>query len=303
MTTQTPTSPAHSIDDADKTRTATVVKAATYVVIPRESNTPSKVVARDIAATIGNDGPIHLCREIRIGGDPSDVLAAAYVEGDNATGVTESWTAPIEWLASELDGDVASRMANRLVVRVPWPPRPEAEMTLLLARLSSPGVRPAVHVPVAAVDEVFHYFNRLALGWIALPHPTEADRWSEALSRLCRLWCFDPRTTTAMEPIVSAYRLALSQRLHPGQVGWECRVVDAATRQIVRVLPWSPSVHAALIATPAAATSVALERLQVTEERWALELSELLQRFDVNRLGEIARAPSVAAPSEADHDA
>jgi hypothetical protein len=201
--------------------------------------------------------------------------------------VDETWTAPLGWLQSALDGGVVEPLASRLVVRVPWPLGAVAETALLLARLSCASARIAVDVDPSGGGEVFSYMNRLGFPWIAVP-PTGAGASGidHALARLGRTWLFDRRTQVAMEPLVHALPTIMGRALGRDPVRWRYRAVDALTGDVATDI-WSPSVHAML---RAGAPISSLGPVAALDAAWIDELVEACASLDLDALREVVGA-------------
>lgn len=208
-------------------------------------------------------------------------LPPAPAERDGCT-VEEAWVTDLNGLQRVLatGGDAA---VGRLVVRLAWPLTPMDEATLLLARVRHPGLRLAVQVPPSAAEEVFYYLDCVGLPWLALPQPegTIAE-WIAAMRRLLRLWLFEPRSCTPMEPILSAFRIfCLSLR---APIRWRLQLVDCPQTGPAAVspwLPWTPSFHTALVAGGSAVIDPAADD-------WAHDLPRLCAELDGATLAALA---------------
>lgn len=272
---------------------------ATYLLVP-----PGVDASRAaLIERLSTNGPVHLCRELGDGRDAPDIPVGDDSRATEARQVDESWAAPVEWLRPALDRGSLAGPGRRIVVRMTWPPAADVDTALLQARLACPDVRVAVRVRRGFADEIFQYFDRLGLAWIAQP---DADGADDVVARLAELWCVDRRTTTAMEPALSLFRLALAARLRPAPSGWRCRVVDAATWHTGEPLSWSASLHAALTAEPYVATARDAARFEALDQRWTREVVAIAQRLDLARLTELAQprtaasaSPTAAAPGRA----
>ncbi|MBI2204189.1 MAG: YcaO-like family protein [Candidatus Rokubacteria bacterium] len=265
---------------------------ATYLVVPPGLDCSRDALIDRLSAD-GIDGPVHVCRELgeRVDAPDSDRDAPSGAPAERH--VDESSAAPAESLVPALDRGWLSR-GRRLVVRLTWPPTSDVDTALLRARLACPDVRVAVSVRRAIADDIFQYLDRLGLAWIALAEPDGAD---DVVARLCELWCRDRRTTTAMEPAVSVFRLALAAHLRPAPARWRCRIVDAATWQATEPVSWSPSLHAAVIAAPTVATTRDAARLDALDERWTRELVAVARRLDLARLTRLAQHATARTPT------
>lgn len=205
--------------------------------------------------------------------------------------VEEAWVTDLNGLEHVLatggDADV-----GRLVVRLAWPLTPMDEATLLQARVRHPGLRLAVPLPPSAAEEVFYHLDCLGLPWLALPEPEGAiDEWVAAMRRLLRLWLFEPRSCTPMEPTLSAFRIfCLSLR---APVRWRLQVVDCQRTGPAAVSPWllwTPALHTALVAGGSAGIDPAADD-------WAHDLPRLCADLDRETL--VALAPAMLSSPKA----
>jgi hypothetical protein len=257
----------------------------TYVRLPRDADgrTPSGKFLEKLPCD--DRGPVIVQRWLSDAPLPLPPAPAEH----NGRAVEEAWVTDLHGLEHVLatggDTDV-----GRLVVRLAWPLTPTEETTLLLARIRHPGLRLAVDLPPSAAEEVFYYLDCLGLPWLALPQAEEtiAD-WIAAMRRLLRLWLFEPRSCTPMEPILSAFRTFCHSLRAP--VRWRLQVVDcqqAGPAVVTPWRPWTPSFHAALVAGDTVIDSAA--------DDWADDLPRLCGELDAATLA--ALAPPVISPPE-----
>jgi hypothetical protein len=215
-----------------------------YIIVPRENATPAEAVAAERAPRSPDLAAVHLCRRLAEDGAPPWSDAPVM---DGAVSLSESWLASMDWLQRDLDRGFDTHLAGRIVVPVAWPVSPAAEAALLLARLSAGTIRLAVRVPPAEVAERFHYFDRFGFPWVARPDDRAVAEWPIVMATLCRLWCLDGRARTPLEPIHSAFSRLVAHILGHAAPAWRYVVVDA-DGTVTPPAPWSPSVHAALVA-------------------------------------------------------
>ncbi len=228
----------------------------------------------------GGRGPVIVQRWLL---DAPLPLPSAPVER-NGRPVEEAWVTDLDGLQRVLEtsggGDV-----GRLVVWLAWPLAPMDEATLLLARLRHPGLRLAVELPPSAAEEIFYYFDCLGVSWLALPQQEgTGGEWIAAMRRLLRLWLFEPRSCTPMEPILSAFRIFCQSLRAP--VRWRFQLVDCrhtAPALVSRWLPWTPSSHTALVAGGSAVIDSGVDD-------WAHDLPQLCAGLDGATLAALAPA-------------
>jgi hypothetical protein len=175
--------------------------------------------------------------------------AARWLDPTDAT-LEEYWCVDLPQLPEVLATvDVAD--ARRLVVPLSWPFSPMVETALLLARLESRAFHVAVALTPDTAEAVFHYMTCLGVPWLAVPAPTvDRGQWDTILGRLARLWLFDPRSTVAVEPLVSALRRVADQ-LTGNTAAWCYRLLAAAPAAVTEVTgarPWHPALHCVLVA-------------------------------------------------------
>jgi hypothetical protein len=255
-----------------------------YVVVARASAAPTSAALAGIASGLKGTGPIVVCRTIAEG----TRVPAPSGDLDGGRPVHETWAASLGWLQAAVEDGLDDAAAARVIVRVPWPVSASAEMTLLVARLSLPALRLAVEIDALEAEAVFHYMNRLGQRWAALPAPAVSDAgYAMALGILARLWLFDPRARTPMEPVIDAMAATLGPRLSHRHRAWCYRVTDVESGRTSPPAPWTPSVHTALRAGAAAAE---VRRLGAIDAAWLDGLRRLCASIDADALGQAAVA-------------
>jgi hypothetical protein len=264
-----------------------------YVVVPETMMEPAVELVAGFAARLSGVGPIVVCRRIHDG----TPLAALPAPADEIGGrpVEETWSTSLAWLERALAAGLADAVAARLIVRVPWPIGLADEMTLLAAKLSTPSVRLAVEITPATADEVFHYLNRLEQDWIAVPARPE-PACAEAMARLGRLWLFDPRTRTSMEPVVNALGPVLRSAIGHDEPAWRLHVAEAGEGFRRAAVGWTPSLHALLRARGTPLDRDDLESVAAFDGQWIDALKDLCTSVDADAVRALAAA-SVAGRS------
>lgn len=254
-----------------------------YVLIPETMVAPVADVLARLTPHLTGSGPIVVCR--RVGdGTPLDRMPVAASEIDGRP-VDETWSASLVWLERALTSGLHDTVAARVVVRVPWPPGIPDELTLLTARLSAPSLRLAVEIEPSIAEDAFHYLNRLEHRWIAVPRRLDAS-YVTAMVTLGRLWLFDPRTRTSMEPVVNAIGAVFGDAIGGSTPAWRVHVTHAADGRVTE-LPWTSSLHAALRAGVAGAD---LGRFAALDRLWIDALKDLCATVDTDALRALAAA-------------
>ncbi len=280
---------------------STRYREVAYVVTRVDSLEATHVLLRRHQDRCADASTIHFCREVPNTARPRDLPVLSLTNADAA--VEESWSTRPVWL-SEWLGDISADLTQRLIVRLDWPISGHAEAALLLARLSHPALRVAVEVAAEQAPEIVHYMNRLGLAWIALPKSTATSHeWRDTARQLASLWCFDPGTSIPAEPIVSAFRLALGERLRPDESYWTCRIVRLGESGPDDITAWSPTLHALMTASPSRTAWSPLDWVARADDEWIADLFRVCDRVDLERLARLA-VPSRSVPdSEATDDA
>lgn len=281
---------------------STRYREVAYVVTRVDSLEPAHVLLRRHQERCADASTIHFCREVPNTARPGDLPVRSLTNADAA--VEESWSTRPVWL-SEWLGDISADLTHRLIVRLDWPISGHAEAALLLARLSHPALRVAVEVAAEQASEIFHYMNRLGLSWIALPKSAAPPHeWRDTAAQLASLWCFDPGTSIPAEPIVSAFRLALGERLRPDESYWTCcRIVRLGESGPDDIIAWSPTLHALVTASPARTAWSPLDWVARADDEWIADLSRVRDRVDLERLARLAVPSRIVPDSEATDDA
>jgi hypothetical protein len=237
-------------------------------------------------------GPAYVSREIAPDMTPRALSALVADAGPCGDVRGRSWSAPVDWLVRTGAESIDPAMAGHLVVRVGWPPDAAAEAALLTARLVSPSLRVAVGLGPDSADDAFRYFDRLGLRWVAHPRDPHLDAWGATLERLVGRWCFDRRSRTTLEPVLSGFAAILADRLGRPWGPWRCRVVDLRHQRPPAIVPWTPSVHALLVAMPSAAPAWPLAGLQRADAGWMALLAERCAAIDAADLDALCHAPT-----------
>jgi hypothetical protein len=271
-----------------------------YLVAAVDSLEPTASLLRRHRSRCADASAIHVCREIPRPARPRDLPLLSAADHDGA--LDESWSTRPVWLAEWLR-DVSVELAQRLIVRVDWPIPSHVEATLLVARLTHPGLRIAVEVTGARATEIFHYMSRLGFAWLALPRAVApSGEWRNAAAQLASLWCFDPGTSVAVEPIVSAFRAVIGERVRGDESFWTCRIVHERTPSD-DVLAWTPTLHTILTAAPSRATLTALDWIASADRDWISDLVSMTNAIDLDRLSRVLASSEPAATPERTHDA
>ena len=262
---------------------------ATYCLVPADCLDGAEALVERARREAAPPGPIQLCREMPEGLAPAAVPPLPRAE-DVLGSVHESWIVSLWWLEQALRSAMSPDLAARLIVRIPWPLSAEAELVLLEARLAAPGISLAVPIGPERSDETFLYLNRLGFSWIALPEDGEGlDPWAEALERMCRLWCLDARTRAPVEPLRTAFLGLLAARLGRRLPRWRYRIQGSTGDGAICLEGdiWTPSAHALLAGSGAAALARPLEALPRAEERWIEALRRIGDGVESTRLEEL----------------
>lgn len=274
----------------------------TYVVVPPSTVSSADHVVAELDGASVRSAAIRLCREL-----PADVRPSALPPAPSSadrpddTSIIETWTTDTRWLGCALDDGLDGALANRLIVRVPWPPSAEDEMVLLGARLACPTLTVAVVIDVEHAAEIFHYFNRFGFPWFALPREaTWRAGWPAALQMVARRWCLDGGVRTPMEPVASAFGRAVARRLNRVIRPWRLRVVAPGTESIV---PWSPSVHALLLGDSLRAVRFPLHALAESDCAWEAALDGVCEQLDPDGLSDWLAGAGALQSAEACDDA
>lgn len=261
----------------------------TYVRLPQ--NVDGRTPSNEFLATLppGGRGPVIVQRWLF---DAALPLPQAPAECEGRT-VDEAWVTDLSGLQRVLEASGGADV-GRLVVWLAWPLTPIGETTLLLARLKNVRLRLAVQLPPSAAEEVFYYLDCLGLPWLALPQPEGAiAEWIAAMRRLLRLWLFEPRSCTPMEPILSAFRVFCASLRAP--VRWRFQLVEcrqAGPAVVSPLLPWMPSLHTALVTGRDAL-------IDSTADDWAHDLPRLCGELDGAMLAALAPGASDSLPLRA----
>lgn len=261
-----------------------------YVLVSSENTEPADRVLSGLPGAVDEVTAIHLCREVPENVEPRAIPSRP--SPDPSRVVVETWLASGSWLRRALDRGLDPAAASRLIVRVEWPPSVETETTLLMARLGAGSLRLAVAVPAAGAEEAFLYFNRLGFTWFATPRTIDGQ-WARSVSRLCRLWCVDPRSRTPVEPIQSAFAHLVAENAERPRDAWSYVVIDADSGTVTPPSPWLPSIHAALLARATTADGRRLRALADADATWSADLRALCA-LDVPRVKAMFAGP--AAP-------